>query len=325
MSKSTAKKEVSAESEKFADLYRDIRGQFLKAQGKLHKVVLRHVRMGSKDGGSGGDSDVSQWEAEHFEGKDPNEFATEVIADVIEDAKVFPPSMQRYGLFFWHKNTTSHQHRIFVLINGGGPGEGGDVFSSEGPDLEGRTSQLMRHDEGYTRLVLQAIANTLNSKDKQIDQLSQMNQALMGQLVPTLTTVQDILDRTAERDFNLIRKKKLYELMDMAGEKALQVGPFLLAHAMKDKNPDFSAMIMKSVTNPANDIFKMFMASVEATEPEKRATIFQALSGLPNGQAILQSLAQLDAMNKAEALREAEKKREKEEKEKQDKQNGQPG
>jgi hypothetical protein len=321
VSKSLAKKEVNAESEKFADLYRDIRGQFLKAQGKLHKVVLRHVRMGGKDGGSG-DSDVSQWEADHFEGKDPNEFTTEVIADIMEDAKIFPPSTQRYGIFFWHKNTTSHQHRIFALVQGGGPGEGGDVFSSEGPDLEGRTSQLMRHDEGYTRLALQAIANTLNSKDKQIDQLSQMNQALMGQLVPTLTTIQDILDRTAERDFNLMRKKKMYDLIDMAGEKAMQVVPFILAHAMKDKSPDFSAMIMKSVSNPANDIFKMFMASVEQIDADKRGAIFAAFQALPNGQAILQGLAQLDAMNKAEAQREAEKKKEKEEKEKQDKQNG---
>jgi hypothetical protein len=314
MSKSITKKEVSRDSEKFADLYRDMRGQFLKAKGKLHKVVLRHIRMSGKSDG-GGDADVSQWDEEHFEGKDPNEFTAEVVADIIEDARVFPPTVQRYGIFFWHKNTTNHQHRLFVMADGGGPGDGGDVFSSEEANEHGRTSQLMRHDEGYTRLALQALHNTLNSKDKQIEQFMEMNQQLMGQLIPTLTAVQDILDRTAERDFNLERKKKIYELVDEGGAKIMQFAPFIAAHMLREKNPDLSKTILKAVSNPANDVLKLFMAEIEKN-PEKGPAIFQAVQSLPNGQAILQALAQLDAQNKAEAMQEAQKQREK--------QNGQP-
>jgi hypothetical protein len=305
MSKSVIRKEVDADAGKFADLYRDMRGQFTKAKGKLHKVVLRHVRMGSK-GDGGGDADVSQWDAEHFEGKDPNDFTGEVITDIMEDVRIFPPTVQRYGVFFWHKDTTNYQHRLFVTVQGGGPGESGDVFGSESVDNEGRMSQIMRHDEGYTRLALQALHNTLNSKDKQIDQLAQMNQGLMQQLIPVIMTVQDVLDRTAERDFNLERKKKLFALLDQGGEMAMKVGPFIAANLLKEKSPDMSAMILKAVTNPANDILKLFMAEIEKN-PDKAGPIFQAVQGLPNGQAILQALANLDAQNKAEAAKEAEK------------------
>ena len=307
MSKSQTKKDVAAESEKFADLYRDIRGQFVKAGGKLHKVILKHVRIGGKDGG---DQDVSQWDADHFEGKEPSEFTAEVVTDIVEDAKIFPPVTQRYGLFFWHKNTTTHTHRIFVMVKGGGPEDGGDVFDSGGARRTGRTSQLMRHDEGFTRLALQSIHNTMQSKDKMIEQFASMNQVLMAQLVPTLMTVQEILDRTAERDFNLERKKKLYELLDMGGEKVMQIAPFIAAHALKDKKPELSQMILKAVTNPASDIVKLFMAEIEQN-PDKAPQIFQAVQALPNGQAILQALAQLHAQQKAEAAKEAAKEAEK--------------
>src|SRR5271154_841658 len=175
MSKSSMKKEVAAESEKFADLYRDIRGQFLKAKGKLHKVVLRHVRIAGKDGS---DQDVSQWDADHFEGKDPNEFASEVVADIYEDSKIFSSgSVQTYGIFFWKTNTTQHSHRIFVRVDGSGADEGNsDVFGSEAADDRGRMSQIMRHDEAYTRLALQSIDRTMQSKDAMIAQFAAMNE-----------------------------------------------------------------------------------------------------------------------------------------------------
>jgi len=308
MSKETTKREVAAESEKFADLYRDIRGQFLKSQGKLHKVILRHISMRGKDGGT--DSDVSTWPADHFEGKEPSEFAQEVVTDILEDAKIFPPTTQRYGLFFWHKDTTTHTHRIFIMVQGGGPGDSGDVFSSEEPDERGRTSQLMRHDEGYTRLALQSIHNTMQSKDKTIERYEGMLQTLMNQFVPVLGMVQDIMDRTAEREFNLERKKKLYDLLDQGGEKLMQVAPFIAAHALKDKKPELSQMILKAVAHPADDIVKLFMAEIE-TNPDKAPQIFAAVQALPNGQAILQALAQLHAQQKAEAAKEAEHQRQK--------------
>ena len=308
MSKNTTKKEVAAESERFADLYRDIRGQFMKSAGKLHKVVLRHIRMSGKDGV--GDSDVSQWDADHFEGKDPSEFAQEVVTDILEDAKIFPPTTQRYGLFFWNKNTTTHQHRIFVMVQGGGPGDSGDVFSSEEPDERGRTAQLMRHDEGFTRLALQSIHNTMQSKDKTIERYEGIIDKLFAQFVPTMTMVQDILDRSAEREFKFERKKKMYDLIDQGGEKVMQFAPLLLGHALKNKNPELSQMILKSMTNPAGDIVKLFMAEIEAN-PDKGGPIIQAVSALPNGQAILQALAQLHAQQKAEAAQEAEKQRQK--------------
>ncbi len=303
MSKSLTKKEVAADSEKFADLYRDIRGQFLKAAGKLHKVVLRHIRMGGKDGG---DADVSQWDADHFENKEPNEFAQEVVTDILEDAKIFPPTTQRYGLFFWYKNTTTHQHRLFILVQGGGPDDGGDVFSSEEADERGRMSQLMRHDEGFTRLALQAIHNTMQSKDKTIERYEGMIGMLMNQLVPTLTAVQDILDRTAARDFKLERDRKLYALLDEGGEKVMQIAPFIAAHALKNKAPELSQMILKAASNPASDILKLLMAEIEQ-HPDKGPAIFQAVSSLPNGPAIIQALAQLAQQEKAEAAKEQQK------------------
>lgn len=316
MSKNTTKKEVAADSEQFADLHRDIRGQFLKSQGKLHKVILRHISMRGKDGG--GDSDVSQWGADFFEGKEPSEFAQEVVTDILEDAKIFPPVTQRYGLFFWHQNTTTHTHRIFIMIKGGGPEDSGDVFSSEEPDERGRASQLMRHDEAFTRLNLQSIHNTMNSKDKQIERYEGMLTKMMDQFVPVLGMVQDIMDRTVERDFNMERKKKLYSLLDEGGEKLMQVAPYIAAYALKEKKPELAQMIMKSVANPATDIVKLFMTEIESN-PDKAPQIFAAVSQLPNGQAIIQALAQLHNQQKAEAAQEAER-----QKQKQEQQNGTP-
>jgi hypothetical protein len=308
MSKANTKKDVAADSEQFADLYRDIRGQFTKAAGKLHKVVLKHISMRGRDGG--GDSDVSQWEADHFEGKEPGEFAQEVVTDILEDAKIFPPVTQRYGLFFWHKNTTTHTHRLFIMVKGGGPDDNGDVFSSEEPDDRGRTSQLMRHDEAYTRLNLQSIHNTMSSKDKQIERYEGMLEKLMGQFVPVLGMVQDIMDRSVERDFNIDRKKKMYALLDMLGEKGMQVGPYILAHALKEKKPELSQMILKAVAHPADDIVKLFMTEIEAN-PDKAGQIFGAVQQLPNGQAIIQALAQLHQQQKVQAAQEAAKAEEK--------------
>ena len=202
MSKSLTKKEVIKEQDQFADLYRDIRGQFIKANGTILRVVLKHLRLGGKEGG---DQDVTTWDSDHFEGKDPNEFSQEVVVDVMEDAKIFPPVTQRYGLFFFTKNLQQHSHRIFIMVKGGGPEDSGDVFSNEGPDEEGRRAQIMRHDEGFVRLNIMSLQKTLDSKDRQLDRMDSIIDKLLNQFVPVLTAVQTMALRTAEQDFKLER------------------------------------------------------------------------------------------------------------------------
>lgn len=293
MTKAMTKKQVAQEQDQFADLFREIRGQFTK--GRPLRVVLRHLRLNGKEGG---DQDVSTWDADDFEGKDPNEFSQDVVADVIEDARIFPPVMQKYGLFFYMKNLNQHSHRIFVTTRGGGPEESGDVFSSEGPDEEGRRAQIMRHDEGFVRLNIMSLQKTMDSKDRQLDRAEAMISKLLDQFVPVLGAVQTMALRTAEQDFKLERQRKLYELLDEGGQKLMQFGPFVVAHKLKDKHPELAQMIINAASNPANDILKMLRSEMERN-PDKGQDIFKAVMALPNGLAIVQALAQLDAQEKA--------------------------
>lgn len=295
MSRTAIAKQIRSDPDQFADLYRDIRAQFKK--GKPLRVTLKHVRMGA--GGEGGDSDVSNWDSEHFTDLDPDTFAEEVVTDVTEDSKIFPATkLQRYALFFFRKNLQTCDRRIFMTIKGGMGDAGGDVFASEEANEAGRTSQIMRHDEAFVRLTLHALEKTLESKDKQLDRAQQVVDRLMDQFVPTLTAVQSILDRTAERDFKLERDKKLYNLLDQGGEKLLSMAPFFVASQVEKKNPQLAAMIRQSAQNPAHEILKVLMADVDA-HPEKGQALLAVVGSLPHGPAILQALIQLAQQEKA--------------------------
>lgn len=304
MSRAALQKQIRSEPDQFADLYRDIRAQFKK--GKPLKVVLRHVRMGAAQNGSSGDSDVSSWDSEHFTDLDPDSFAEEVVTDLMEDSKIFPSTaLQRYAIFFYRKNLATYDRRIFVTIKGGMGDVNGDVFASEEANEHGRTSQIMRHDEAFTRLALHALEKTLDSKDKQIDRANEVVDRLMSQFVPTLEAVQKILDRTAERDFKLERDKKIYNLLDQGGEKLLQMAPFFVASKIEGKNPQLAAMIRKSASNPAQEILKVLMADVEAN-PEKGQALLATVGALPNGAAIIQALIQLAQQEKTEQAKATE-------------------
>ncbi len=281
------KKEVAADQGQFADLFRDIRGMFTK--GRPLKIVLRHLRIGSKEGT---DSDVTTWEKDHFEEKDPNEFAQEVVTDVLEDVKIFPPSMQRYGLFFWWNTAPQHGHRMFIMVKGGGPTDSGDVFANEGPDQEGRTAQLMRHDEGFARLMLQGVKTTLDSKDRTIERYETLIDKLTGNFVPMVQALQDVMDRKDERELHMERTRKVYNLIDQGGEALGKFGPILAAYKLKDKNPELAQMILKASTNPATEIVKAFMGEIEKN-PEAAPAILDAVNKLPNGRAIIAALSQL--------------------------------
>jgi hypothetical protein len=309
MTKAMTKKEVAADAAEFADLYRDIRGQFTK--GRPLRVALRHIRTG---GQAGVDADVTSWEADHFEGLDPNEFTQTVITDILEDAKIFPPVVQKYGLFFFHKNTQSYNHRIFVTVKGGGPTDSGDVFSSEEPNDAGRMAQIMRHDEGFVRLTLGALQGTLNSQQRQLERSEALVEKLMAGFVPTMDALSRVMDRQAEREFDMDRKRKNYAMLDQAGEKIMQIAPFVIAGKLKDKNPEMASIIMKAASDPAREILKILMAEMQAN-PEKATEIFEKVGALPNGPVIIQALAQIAQQEEAEkkAATDAAKK------------NGQPG
>lgn len=293
MSRSSAKKVMQREPEQFSGLLRDIRGQFIKGVPAL--VVLKHVRMGKSDG----DQDVSRWEGGHFEGLDPQSFTQQVIEVILEDSKIFPADqLQRYALYIYRKNLSAHDHRIFVSTQGGADSSSGDVFPSEEPNDRGRGAQIMRHDEAFSRLAVEALSRALSSKDRDNDRLAEMNNTLMSQLVPTVQAVSGILTRTAELDFALEQKRKLYALLEQGGEKFMQVAPFLLAAKVEQKNPAVANMIRKAASDPAREILNVLMKDIDA-KPEAGQALFAALTALPNGTAILQALIQMAQQEKA--------------------------
>jgi len=293
------KKEVAREPEQWADLYRDIRGQFQK--GSPHKVILKHLRIGGKEGG---DQDVTTWEKDHFEGTglSPDEFAREVVVDILEDAKIFPAhSMQKYGLFFWHKEQAQYSHRIFVQTRGGGPEDLGDVMGSEAPNDEGRTSQLMRHDEAFGRLTLMGLKEALTAAHQMIKDLREQNAQLMAQFIPVATAIQTITTRTAEMDFKLEREKKMWGMLDDLGEIVKKFGPLVAANKIKDKHPELAQMLLRAATSPADEIVRLIISDAEALGQERMQQIFGTIGQMPHGQAIVGALIQFSNQMKAQA------------------------
>lgn len=302
MSRQMTTREVEADKEQFADLYRDMRGQFQK--GRPTKVALKHVRMkGGADGA--GDSDVSVWDAEHFDDLHPDEFTKQVLTEAYEDANIYPMgSIQVYGIFVYRKNKGTHDNRIMLKIEGGstdGAHGGSTALSlSEGPDDAGRTSQLMRHDEAFARLTIAALTSTLQSKDKTIERLEGMVERFMGTHVQTMEALDRLIGTQEERSLRLERERKMYGYMDQGIEKAMEVGPLVLAAKLKAKNPELAQAIVAMATNPAPAILKQFLADME-TKPEVAHEVFAAVAKLPNGQALIQTMVQLAQAEKANA------------------------
>lgn len=293
-SKNLVKRQMQESPDEFADLYRDIRGQFTK--GKPLLVVLRQLRL------HGGDTDVEKWHGDYFDGLDPNEFTQTVVTAITDDARIFP-GMVRYGVFFYRKNTNTHDARVLLNVEGGSKSEDtGDVFGGEGSDDKARAFQIMRHDEAYTRLAIGALTTTMTSKDQQLARSEAMVERLLTAHVEVLDRVQILMDRTAERDLRLERSRKMYELMDEGIEKIGAFAPFLIAAKIEEKNPQLAAMIRQSAANPANDIVKILIKELESN-PEKAQEILAHVMQLPNGAAIVQALAQMKEIEKATAAR----------------------
>jgi hypothetical protein len=285
-----ASKKLATAQDEYAELYRNVRAKMTK--GIPVRVELRHVRVGKE----GQDQTVNVWEQAQFEGKAPDVFSQEVVAEIEEDSKIFPNTLQRYVLYWFHKNGSQHSGRTFVsILGGGGAGDDGDVYPTEGPGIEGRTSQMMRHDEAFIRMNLVSMKGTMDSKDRQIERYETIIDKLMNQFVPVLDSMQKMVTRTAEMDFKLERQKKLYGLLDEGGEKLMQFAPILLAAKMKDTNPDVANMILKAATNPSDQLFDLLMADVEQIGPEKANEIFGAVMKLPHGHAIIQALTNMAA------------------------------
>lgn len=288
-----ARKNMRENPDDFADLYRDIRGQFTK--GKPQMVTLRHLRL------HGGDADVEKWTGDYFDGLNPDDFTQTIVAAITDDARIFQ-GIQRYGVFFFRKNTTTHDARVLLTIQGGStPEEVGGVFENEDNGTErGRMAQIMRHDEAYTRLAIQSMHHSLTSLTGQLTRSEALVEKLLGAHVQILERVQTLMDRTAERDFKLERQRKMYELLDEGMDKVGAFLPFLIAHKVEEKSPQLAAMIRQSAANPANEVLKLVMSEIEAN-PEKGQEILKSIMQLPNGPAIVQALAQMKEMAKAQA------------------------
>lgn len=296
-------REVEADKADFADLYRDIRGQFQK--GRPTKVVLRHVRM-SRSGEGAGDQDVSVWDEEHFEDLSPDEFTKQLLTDVYEDANIFPMgSIQTYGIFIFRKKKGTHDNRVLLKIEGGSQegahGSSTQLALSESPDDAGRMSQIMRHDEAFARLAIGSLQTVLLSKDKTIERLEGMVEKFMATHLQALEAVQTMIDRHEERNLRLERERKTYAYVDQGIEKALEVGPLILAAKLKKSNPDLAQAIVAMTTNPAPAILKQFMVDMENDQSGAAHEVMAAVAKLPNGQAIIQALMQMAQAEKAQA------------------------
>lgn len=302
MSRQSTAMEVESDKAEFADLYRDIRGQFQK--GRPTKVILRHMRM-QAGAGATGDSDISVWDAEHFEDLHPDDFTKSILTEAYEDANIYPMgSVQIYGIFVFRKGKSTHDNRIVLKIDGGnqtGAHGGSTALSmSEGPDEAGRTSQIMRHDEAFARLTIGALSSTLQSKDKTIERLEGLVERFMAGHVRTMEALDTLIGKQEERSLRLERERKMYGYMDQGIEKAMEIGPLVLAAKLKDKNPELAHALVTMASNPAPVILKQFMADMEQS-PAAAQEVFAAVAKLPNGVAIIQALAQLSQAQKAEA------------------------
>lgn len=293
MSRAMTKKEVEEDKAEYADLYRDIRGQF--QIGRPSKIVLRHLS--SKAGVGGGTEDVATWEEEHFEDLAPDDFTKELLTHALEDSTIFQ-GVQAYGIFIFRKRKTVHDLRLFLRLEGGQPG--GDLQGpmSEGPDERGRQGQIMRHDEAFARMAFQAIGQSQDRLLRALDKSEAEKETLMSGHVRMMETLDKLLDKQAEREWEFERRKKMTGYMDMGIDKLMEMGPMLVAAKLKNSNPELAQAIMQATANPAPQILKAFFQDMEKS-PDQAQKVFEAIAQLPNGPVIIQALAQLSQMEKA--------------------------
>ena len=302
MSRQNVKREVEEDKAEYADLYRDIRGQFTK--GKPTRIVLRHVRMVGAAQGQG-DTDVATWDAEHFENLSPDEFTKELLTEALEDSSIFQ-GVQTYGVFIFRKNKSTHDQRLFLRIAGGdGDAEKNGLGPSEGPDEHGRMSQIMRHDEAFTRLNLGGIQQSMQMLLRRAERDEVIIEKLTESHVRTMEALDKLIDSHERRNIELERTRKNYMYMDQGIEKVLEFAPLLLAAKVKKTNPDMADAIVKATSNPAPQILQAFISEMEAN-PAQAGKVMEAVAALPNGTAILQALNQLAQMQKqAQAVQQA--------------------
>ncbi len=285
-----AKGEKQEAEQQFIEFFRDVRGQF--TRGRPTKIVLRHLRV------TGMNDDIETWDdPEHFEGLEPGEFAKEIVERCQEEVK-FLSGWQQYGIFFFRKGEKQkHDTRLRLAMMGEMDDDSGNSagFGSEPANEAGRTGQIMRHDEAFGKLAFGMMTQAQNTLLKDNERLSDRLEKAEGLTIKTLEVLQNLLDRTAERDLKLERDKKMYGLMDEGLDKVMALAPHLIAAKVEKSNPELAAAIRKATANPVDDIMKAFLAELNAN-PEKANEIFARVMELPNGAALLQALQQLQSL-----------------------------
>ena len=212
---------------KFSDLYRWIRGIFVKGE-IVTKIECRHAQ-------SNGDSARTHRLLELLKEElkqEPDEICNFIIGEVEQDCKNFSGFQSYLLLYYTEKGGDDPRGRFILKIAGEQETDPYEITGTEPSNEKGLISQMMRHNEALMRITLQNVTGQMSMYERRLESQERMLERSSEREIRVLELIGNLEDRKLERDMEFRRIERGEKVKDKLLSKVDMFMPVLAAKMM---------------------------------------------------------------------------------------------
>lgn len=256
------------------------------ARGKCSRVVVKHLSVDRKVQG-----DVAQFPVKLAEGDDELDPLLLQISEAAQnDANDLNSGVQSYALCAYFTGDRNYVPRKVFRVTSVDEEIDRNISPSEPPTEKGLTSQLMRHNEAIMRQMTIINGMHMQTMQREMSRLADMNEAYAKQQIDFILLVQDLMDNSTKRRLDERQQEASLAIKEEAMSKLAALVPVVINRLagqpvlpVEDKSFMLMASFLENLTDEqqqqllgqCTDSQKMVLAEILSQYEQKKSKLAQ--------------------------------------------------